>query len=444
MLSQTPTRRLALGVSAGLITASLLLLAQPALAVDTSMRSPAEIQARYQQLQPTYTGSPYAVAPTLAPPYSAGSLASGELQDGLDSVNYVRYLAGLPDDVTLDPRLNDDAQHGAVLLAVGQFAHSQPQPSDMPTAFYDIANATTSVSNIGMGYSDLWDFNLACMQDEDPVNLSSLGHRRWLLDPAMQNTGMGLAGTTGDTYAVDESRVSAVTYDSIDWPCAGAFPAEMLDSYTPWSITLNPDVYSWTPGTADKTVTLRRIGDGKTWTFTGADTDPNGPYFNLNTEGYGVPDCFIFRPDPNSVGGYQVGDAFQVTLSGGITAKATGAAATISYVTQLISQGQQGAPIATNTSLSAPSSVKVRTTLKLSGRVSFSASGKVIISKRHYVASAWKSAGSSRVTLSHGRFGYKFKPAARGIWHFVATYSGRGGNRAYRASRSRVKSVRVR
>ena len=133
-----------------------------------------------------------------------------------------------------------------------------------------------------------------------------------------------------------------------------------------------------------------------------------------------------------------------MTLSGGITAKATGVAATISYVTQLISQGQQGAPIATNTSLSAPSSVKVRTTLKLSGRVSSSASGKVIISKRHYVAGAWKSAGSSRVTLSHGRFGYKFKPAARGIWHFVATYSGRGGNRAYRASRSRVKSVRVR
>jgi hypothetical protein len=34
--------------------------------------------------------------------------------------------------------------------------------------------------------------------------------------------------------------------------------------------------------------------------------------------GFGVDNCFIFRPDPDSVHGYRAGDAFQVTLSGGL------------------------------------------------------------------------------------------------------------------------------
>ena len=123
--------------------------------LDTVSRSAADIRRRWSQLKPTYTGSPYAVAPTLVAPYARGSLAPGFLQDGLNAINYTRYLAGLPDDVTLEASFVDRAQHGSVLLAVGQFAHSQPKPSDMPQDFYDIANAATSSSNIGWGYPTL-------------------------------------------------------------------------------------------------------------------------------------------------------------------------------------------------------------------------------------------------------------------------------------------------
>ena len=338
MIQALRARRVRYGLVVAFCAACLLTAVPPARAVDTSTRSAAEIQSRWRQLKPVFSGSPYLVAPTLSAPFAAGSLNGAFLQDGLNSINYARYLAGLPDDVVLDSTYTDRAQHGAVLLAVGQFAHSQPQPATMDTSFYTIANNATSSSNIGWGYSSLWDFNISCMGDEDTGNIDRVGHRRWLLNPPLKKVGMGMASSRTDTWVFDWSRTPAVTYDSVKWPCAGPFPVEMLDSSVPWSITLNPTLYSWTTGTAGHTITLRRERDGKVWTFTSADTNKSGEYFNFETSGYGVSNCFIFRPDPASVGGYQAGDAFDVTLTGGVTNKADGTPATISYRTQFMSQ----------------------------------------------------------------------------------------------------------
>ncbi len=338
MIRSARTRRISHGLAVAVCLAALLSAASNAYAADTSTRSATEIRARWQQLRPVHSGSPYLVAPNLSAPFAAGSLNDGFLQDGLHAINYARYLAGLPDDVVLDATYTDRAQHGAVLLAVGQFAHSQPQPSTMATSFYTIANGATSSSNIGWGYGTLWDFNAGCLADDDTGNIDRVGHRRWLLNPAFKKTGMGMASGRTDTFVFDWSRTSEVVYDSVKWPCSGLFPTEMFGTQAPWSITLNPAQYSWTSGTAGHTVTLRRARDGRVWTFTSADTDKGGEYFNFETSGYGVSNCFIFRPDPASVGSYQVGDVFEVTLAGGITHKSDGTPATVSYQTQFISQ----------------------------------------------------------------------------------------------------------
>ncbi len=303
-----------------------------------------EIRARWQQLAPTYSGSPYLVTPSWTWPYSTGALRQEFQQDGLNSINYARYLAGLPDDITLDASYTDSAQHGAVLLAAGQFAHTQPKPDDMDEAFYQIAVRATSSSNIGWGYDSLWRFNRGGLDDDDAANIDRAGHRRWLLNPQMARTGMGYASSRSDTYVFDMSRTSKVAYDVILWPSAGPFPVEMFGTSVPWSVTLNPDLYSWTPGSAGHTVTLRRLRDGKTWTFTSADTDKSGEYFNFDTAGYGVSNCFIFRPDPSSVGAYEIADEYEVTLSGGITRKADGAPAVIAYTTRFISQASDDPP----------------------------------------------------------------------------------------------------
>jgi len=406
-----------LGAVTVLCTIFLALSFSVAFASETATRTAADIQARWQQLMPVYSGSPYAVAPSTRAPYAAGSITSGMAQDGLNALNYCRYLAGLPDDVTIDSADEGLAQDGAVLLAASTYSHTPPKPSDMDQAFYALGYKATSSSNIGIGYSSLANFTFDCMDDSDPVNIDRLGHRRWILDPPLAKTGMGWANQRCDTYVFDWSRTTPVSYDSIKWPAAGAFPAEMTNEWTPWSVTLNPALYSMSAGTAGYRVTLRREGDGKTWTFTGANTDTSGQYFNFETSRYGINNCFIFRPDPASVGGYEPGDVFDVTITGPITNLSDGTPATISYVTDFISQDGP----TTSIRLSGAARVKAKRTYKLAGWMAPSdASGRVRISLKRYAGGKWRPAGSKTVSVSNGKFRYSFKPKHKGKWQATA------------------------
>lgn len=434
--------RLTLAVATALCSASLI---APACArADLPTRTAAEIQARYAQIAQPTVAATFAVAPSLKAPFSAGELSDASLQRGLDALNYARFLAGLPDDVVLDARLTSHAQHGAVLIAVGQFAHTQSQPSGMDAEFFREANAATQRSNLGMGYDNLWEFNVDCMCDSDASNIGILGHRRWLLNPPMAKTGMGLAGQCTDTYIGDFARTTPVAYDTIKWPAAGDFPAEMMPYGSAWSVTLNPSAYSWVAGSAGHKVVLTRQRDGKSWTFTSADRNAVGEYFNFDTGGYGVANCFIFRPKPSSVGRYQNGDVFTVRISGGITSKATGRAATISYRTQIVSQSADTTICATATSLRGPAGVKARRTLTVRGSVTPSCAGKVRVTAQRLSGGRWVSASSKMVSASRGRFAAGFKLKKRGRYRLCATFLGAVGARAFSASHSGYVAVHVR
>lgn len=101
----------------------------------------------------------------------------------------------------------------------------------------------------------------------------------------------------------------------------------------------------------------------------------------------------------------------------------------------------------TTTKLSAPASVAVKTSLKLSGTVSPSAApGTVTITKTRKVGGAWESAGSKTVSVKKGKFSYSFRPKYKGSWRFVATYSGYPGGKnrtVYTSSTSKIKTVKV-
>lgn len=299
-------------------------------------RSAAEIRRRWAALRPVYSGAAYVIEANVAAPYRAGALRRDFLQDGLNAINFARYLAGLPDDVVLDDRLNDLAQHGAVLLAASEFSHFSPRPIDMGRAFFRQGLRATSHSNIGSGYDDLESFNNSCMDDSDPSNIGVLGHRRWLLNPDLKRTGMGLADDSSDTYVFDTSRAEEVDYDAILWPCAGNFPAQMFASSTAWSVTVNPDEYALHEGSLS--VTLRRLRDGRSWTFTRADHDWTGDFFEVSTVGCGVSNCIIFWPDPDSVGRYRPGDVFEVRLSRGVLSADGKVPVVIAYQTRFMSQ----------------------------------------------------------------------------------------------------------
>lgn len=356
--------------------------------VDTSTRTEADIRSAWAGFAPTYTGTPYASVPGIVAPYSPGETALAFRNDGLGMLNFGRYLAGLPADVSLLPTRNLNAQYGAVLLQK-EYSHTPSRPSDMPDAFYQRGYASTGSSNIGRGYTDLESFQKACLYDGHTTNVARVGHRRWLLEPRMLYTGMGTAGSgssqTVTTYAFDRSRpADDVDYAFIAWPSAGLFPVEFTSATLPWSITLDPGRYDW--DTSGHTVQLRRVSDGRTWTFNASDTDPAGEFFSAEFSYYGsAANAFIFRPAATDLpGGYAPGDQFDVTLSGGIYAEGTRTPATIRYRTSMCAlSGAQTVFAAPTTMMGSPvtsiaGATRVDTAIEAS-RLGFASSRYVVV-----------------------------------------------------------------
>jgi hypothetical protein len=216
--------------------------------------------------------------------------------------------------VRIDPGLADQAQHGAVLLAVSTFSHTPPKPADMDQTFYNLAYASTSSSNIAAGFSSIAaSIKDGYMRDSDSGNIDRVGHRRWILNPPMAKTGFGYAGQSSTLQAFDASRSPAVDWQTVCWPATGYFPVQFMAGADPWSVTLNPNYWS-KPAKASVKVTLRNVDDGLVWNFSAADSNTGGRYFNVETSGYGVSNCIIFRPD--GVAAYGAGTTWEATITG--------------------------------------------------------------------------------------------------------------------------------
>jgi uncharacterized repeat protein (TIGR02543 family) len=258
----------------------------------------AAVEAKWGALQSgLFTDSNrYGTLPRTTAPYAAGTLKAAVVADALRHLNLVRFLAGLPDDVRHDADQGASAQAGAMLLAAsGEFSHFPSRPTGMGQALYDLGYSGTSHSNIAWGYPSLGSAIInGWAEDSDSSNISALGHRRWILNPAMAKTGFGDAAGRHVMYSFDSSRTSDVFYEAIAYPGGQAFPSALMYTGTAWSVTLNPSLYA-TPSSS--TITVRLSNGTDTWSFSKANTDTDGRYFNVETNGYGVPNCIIFRPD---------------------------------------------------------------------------------------------------------------------------------------------------
>ena len=279
----------------------------------------------------------YTTAPTFSP-YTAGSVRSDVLSDALDELNYIRGLIGVP-SVELNDDYTNKAQHGAVLLdAINTLTHTPGKPSDMDIDFYSLGYEATSRGNIaglGSGLTISMSTKLF-MNDSDKSNISALGHRRWLMNPRMKYVGFGISTRRGYavTYVIPESYSESWTINDeyITWPVNKTkHPLKYFDSETAWSVTINQEIFD-TASYNSITIRLTRKSDGKIWLFSSSGS--NG-YFNVNTQGYAVDNCIIFRPDNIS---YSAGDAFTVEVSG-LTRK-DGNAGDISYSVEFTGSGE--------------------------------------------------------------------------------------------------------
>lgn len=284
----------------------------------------------------------YQITPSVVLPYSAGELSTMHLQKATESVNMMRMIAGLP-SVGHNPAYTAQAQQGAVILAANNaLDHFPAQPSGMDYNFYTAGRLATRRSNIASGPFQSWRslawFTQSYMEDKSAGNLSSVGHRRWILNPSMGSTGFGYATNRSNmAYAlmyVEDVSAPTPDYDFVSWPASGNFPQEFCMGDTPWSVTLNPDkfdVYNMNLNNVKVSITAP---NGKVQNFSAADnqTDPfdvTKPYFNIDFGGTGVKNAIIFKPGTAAFGTGKPLGVYSVTISG-INEK-SGTPAVISY-----------------------------------------------------------------------------------------------------------------
>jgi hypothetical protein len=270
--------------------------------------------------------NPFLTEPSSSTPYAQGSLKTNYIQDGVDAVNFYRFISGLPYDVTTTDELNDQAQYGSVLLASEGvvFGHTPDQPTDMPTDFYRKGYASTSSANIygSTGYDDhiVAHSIEAYMEDSDTYNLDRVGHRRWILNPPLKQVGLGLAKSADNwSYSAlqifDNSRTENINYHYIPYPAQGAFPIEIFKSFYAWSVSINPREYE-KPSLKEVSVSLKRLNDNKTWSLNSNNNNvtESDAYFNVENSNMGTGSAIIFRPD--GIDEYRAGDRFEVTING--------------------------------------------------------------------------------------------------------------------------------
>ena len=222
-------------------------------------------------------------------PYRAGKVSEESLLDGLNALNFVRYIAGLP-AVEIDKELSYYAQAGCVLLAKhnGELNHHPSQPSGMPDDFYEDGYQGTSSSNLSYRLMSLSaNVITGYMDDGDASNIDSVGHRRWCLNPQMGKTGFGYYRGYGAMYAFDDSAEDSYTAGYVPWP-ARQTPYEYF--LGPWSVQFDRNSYA----SLDEDVSVvMTTSSGKTYAF---NSDHADGYFNIDTGGYGDSTAVIFKP----------------------------------------------------------------------------------------------------------------------------------------------------
>lgn len=307
-------------------------------AVSVTRHTPEDIR-KYVEAHPYNLSAKaaYTVEPSVSENIM-GKLSGQTLQDAVNALNVVRYIAGL-DEVGLDDKYNELTQAAAfVNRANSALSHSPSKPENVSEEIYQLGRTGSGQSNLGSGYSNPANSIIrGYMNDSDRSNIDRVGHRRWCLNPAMGKTGFGSVGTYTAMYAFDKSN-SGAAQKNVCWP-AQNMPIEYFGKSIAWSISLgeyvDPD---------NVKVTLTNKLNGKTWTFSNKSSDG---YFNVENSNYGQKGCIIFLPD--NIDNYSDGDRFTVEING------TGANGAITYSVDFFALNPQ-TPVSSSATASKPSS----------------------------------------------------------------------------------------
>ncbi len=161
----------------------------------------------------------------------AGTLGADYLAAITARVNAYRWMAGLPGGITLDPTENAEDQQDALMTAAnGELSHDPPST----WIDYTAAGATAAAnSDLALGASGTSAIDLFMMDPGD--NNTSVGHRRWILDPPTQTMGIGdIPGKSDSLYVIQPQTTPVPPVSVVAWPPAGFVPAPLMPDR--WSV----------------------------------------------------------------------------------------------------------------------------------------------------------------------------------------------------------------
>jgi hypothetical protein len=192
-------------------------------AIDTTSRAAvvAAYNAYYNIAMPAvgFTGSSVTCAP--------GSISLAFQEWTVTRINFLRAMAGVPGNTTLDSGLNGQEQAAALIMAANDTLTHYPSPgmACYTQAGYDGAGS----SNLAIG-TGLTDAIPLYMSDPGSGN-EVVGHRRWILHSRKSRFGLGNA--TGSPYNANalyafDFGANASAPNGIAWPPRGYVPLALF------------------------------------------------------------------------------------------------------------------------------------------------------------------------------------------------------------------------
>ncbi len=164
---------------------------------------------------------------------TVGTESQASLDATLDAVNTLRSFAGLQ-PVTFDPQFNHYALSAALMMRAANALSHTPDPN-WP-CYSDDGALGAGTSNLFLGLSGAQ----AMVGYVDDGGVGSLGHRRWVINPAAMVFGSGSTGTTNALKVFGDAPTAAVPAGTqVSWPPAGFVPWDWV--FNTWSLALGGD-----------------------------------------------------------------------------------------------------------------------------------------------------------------------------------------------------------
>jgi uncharacterized protein YkwD len=176
-----------------------------------------------------------------------GAESPASLAATLRTLNILRAFAGVG-PVAFDGALNHEALAAALMMrAAGALSHT-PGP-DWP-CYSDEGAAGAGSSNLFLGRSGA----AAMVGYVDDEGVASLGHRRWLLNPAAAVFGSGSTGTTNALRVIGGPDAIVAPNTALAWPPSGWVPWQWV--FRDWSLALGAPGQDVTFAAPQVTVTV--------------------------------------------------------------------------------------------------------------------------------------------------------------------------------------------